>query len=673
GSYKGVGQQSGLFAGDGGYHVDAGHVNLIGGAIASTNAAGSELTAETLTFTDLKNEMDYRASSAGISGGFGFTGKGATDASGNPAPAPGAAGQFKDIGNTIRNGEYGAANSASFSPGIPMSESGHDSSTTYATLTGGDITIGGKKVDAADLGVNTDASAAHQALEGLPDLQKILQEQRAMAQATGTVVDAGMRIRADINASIDNAKERRDGANELLSDPGSRDSMTQEQRDQLLMTAIEANQEIDRLQKAGVLVGAITGGLAASSGTAGQIVAGTLAPAVSYQIGQYFKDNAALNKNDNGNRAVEGSATHLLAHALLGAAVASSGGDSALIGALAAGSAEAAAPAIAKLLFGRDSKDLTAAEQDTVSAITGVGGAMLGMFRDGLSGAAAGGTAAKNAVDNNWGEVGHYSTVATILYLGGFDENLAKAVALGAWSPDTDHRNAITTENVTKGRDPDEPQMYYHGLDGEVDPEKVKEAQVYWGKKVGNILKALVMFENYPALQEKLMNDPKTQRALHLFGDSYAHVKEDGTHFSPVYGHAWDSKLGTDPDSPYEHKEAYIQYATALYELAAAASKEAPRRDSAYVRDMAQSVTGYWDEAYQKQVLDNAASLFTGGRTSGLVNSPIKDCGLLQNCLFKLPANTANPLIKQLLNPDKNLDNPAPPVIDWTKFGTRLW
>ncbi|WP_241895084.1 hemagglutinin repeat-containing protein [Stenotrophomonas maltophilia] len=28
GSYQGVGQQSGLFAGNGGYHVDAGHVNL---------------------------------------------------------------------------------------------------------------------------------------------------------------------------------------------------------------------------------------------------------------------------------------------------------------------------------------------------------------------------------------------------------------------------------------------------------------------------------------------------------------------------------------------------------------------------------------------------------------------------------------------------------------------
>lgn len=38
GSYQGVGQQTGLFAGDGGYHVDAGHENLVGGAIASTNA-----------------------------------------------------------------------------------------------------------------------------------------------------------------------------------------------------------------------------------------------------------------------------------------------------------------------------------------------------------------------------------------------------------------------------------------------------------------------------------------------------------------------------------------------------------------------------------------------------------------------------------------------------------
>jgi len=198
GSYKAVGEQSGLFAGDGGYHVDAGHVNLVGGAIASTNAANSELTAQSLTYTDLKNEMDYRASSASVSGGFGFTGNGATDANGNPAPAPGAGGQLKDIGNTIRNGEYGAANSASFSPGVPVSESGRDSSTTYATLTEGNITIGGKKVTAAELGVNTDASKAHAAIETLPDLQKLMQEQQAMSSAAGTVVSTIKQIAGDV-------------------------------------------------------------------------------------------------------------------------------------------------------------------------------------------------------------------------------------------------------------------------------------------------------------------------------------------------------------------------------------------------------------------------------------------------------------------------------------------
>ncbi|WP_155394185.1 hypothetical protein [Xanthomonas albilineans] len=48
-----VTEQSGLFAGQGGYHVHAGNVNLIGGAITSTDAGQSELTATSLTFSDL--------------------------------------------------------------------------------------------------------------------------------------------------------------------------------------------------------------------------------------------------------------------------------------------------------------------------------------------------------------------------------------------------------------------------------------------------------------------------------------------------------------------------------------------------------------------------------------------------------------------------------------------
>ncbi|WP_423173566.1 hypothetical protein [Stenotrophomonas maltophilia] len=150
GSYQGVGQQSGLFAGNGGYHIDAGHVNLVGGAIASTNAGNSELTADALTFTDLQNHMEYTASSGSISGGAG----GEMD---GWAPKP----------------ETAAPRGC---PGLPMMKKGSDSSSTLATLTEGNITIGGKQTSAAELGINTDVSGAHCAtLEGqdLADFQAL--------------------------------------------------------------------------------------------------------------------------------------------------------------------------------------------------------------------------------------------------------------------------------------------------------------------------------------------------------------------------------------------------------------------------------------------------------------------------------------------------------------------
>ncbi|PJK96037.1 hypothetical protein B9Y63_20405 [Stenotrophomonas maltophilia] len=672
GSYQGVGQQSGLFAGDGGYHVDAGHVNLIGGAIASTQTGNSELTAQTLTFTDLKNEMDYRASSVGISGGFGSTGKVATDADGNPIAAPNAAGQLKDIGNTITTGGYGKANTTTFSPGIPMTESGHDSSTTYATLTGGNITIGGKKVDAADLGINTDASTAHKALDTLPDLQQMLQQQRAMAQATGTVVSVGMQIRSDINASIDAATDRREAVKAILNDPEQRAALTPEREAQLIAVGVAASGEIDRLQRAGVLVGAITGGLAASSGSAGSIVAGTLAPAISYQIGQYFKENADRNMADGGSRSEEGSATHLLAHALLGAAVASAGGDNALIGALAAGSAEAAAPSIARFMFGKDSKDLTASEKEAVSTVAGIGGAMLGTFQDGMLGAAAGNNAAKNAVENNWGEVGHYSTTATILYLSGFTESDAKGIAAATWAPDTDRRNAITPFNVAWAKFKGTPQQHNHALGGEMDPEAVRAIQAELGEKVAVILADIKRNENNPEAKRAILDNVETQRVLHLFGDSFAHVQRDGTQFKPVLGHAKASTQDegiNDPDNPYTHRDAYLAYSLALYKAATGASKGKALGDANYIADLASRVSAVNGEAAQKGVLDAAASFFMPTRTSGLVDAPMSDCGWY--CTYVPAGWMARPELEKIYR--KPVEVPQTPVIDWTKFSQGRW
>ncbi|WP_427926316.1 hemagglutinin repeat-containing protein, partial [Xanthomonas campestris] len=201
GNYLGVVEQSGLFAGNGGYHVTAGNVNLIGGAIASTNAAASELTADSLTFTDLKNQMDYSAASGSISGGFGSTGN-QTDANGNPVERT-AGEQSRDIGNNIAKGNYGKANTCSFMPGVPMSESGSDTSYTRATLTEGNIKIGGKTTTASATGINTDATAAHEAVATLPDVRKILGEQQAMAAAAGTVMATGKQIGDDIAAAAE--------------------------------------------------------------------------------------------------------------------------------------------------------------------------------------------------------------------------------------------------------------------------------------------------------------------------------------------------------------------------------------------------------------------------------------------------------------------------------------
>ena len=119
---------------------------------------------------------------------------------GKPLATPNAAGQLKDIGSNVANGKYGQADGSNFSGGVPMTTSGSDSSTTYATLTEGNIIIGGKKVTAEELGVNTDASKAHEAISTLPDLQKLMQEQRAMSSAAGTVVATSKQIAGDVFA-----------------------------------------------------------------------------------------------------------------------------------------------------------------------------------------------------------------------------------------------------------------------------------------------------------------------------------------------------------------------------------------------------------------------------------------------------------------------------------------
>lgn len=93
------------------------------------------------------------------------------------------------------------------------------------------------------------------------------------------------------------------------------------------------------------MVDTISTGLSAPTSSGLGIATATLSPVASYEIGQYFKSKDA-----------EGSTAHILAHTVLGAAVA----------------AEAVAPILSNFLYGKDAKDLTADEKSTISAITGL-------------------------------------------------------------------------------------------------------------------------------------------------------------------------------------------------------------------------------------------------------------------------------------------------------------
>ncbi|WP_372485794.1 hemagglutinin repeat-containing protein [Stenotrophomonas sepilia] len=373
GSYQGVGQQSGLFAGNGGYHVDAGHVNLVGGAIASTHAGNSELTADSLTFTDLQNHMDYAASSGSISGGAGGQMNGG-------APKPGTA--------VPRGG-----------PGLPMMEKGSDSSSTLATLTDGNITIGGKQTSAAELGINTDASGAHRALEALPDASKLLADQQAMAAAAGTVMATSQQIAWDAQAY--QSKKATQAYYDGLStdDKEAFNALSAEQRDKVLTANSQAYNDAKKWgdggeysRALGAVTTALVGGVAGQG--AGQVASNALAPYAAYFIGSKLDSNHGSDPN---------ATLQLLSHAVLGALLAEANGGNAGTGAVSAAGGELAAKVLTNTLTGGNPAELSPEQKEMVLALSQAVGALAsGLSGQDLAGIALNAGIAKNSVENNW-------------------------------------------------------------------------------------------------------------------------------------------------------------------------------------------------------------------------------------------------------------------------------
>uniref|UniRef100_UPI003527300E VENN motif pre-toxin domain-containing protein n=1 Tax=Xanthomonas sacchari TaxID=56458 RepID=UPI003527300E len=286
--------------------------------------------------------------------------------------------------------------------------SGNDSTTTRATLTEGNITIGGKRTTAAETGINTDASKANEALATLPDVRKVLAEQQAMGAAAGTVLETSRQVAGDIAASAaKKTAEARDAYLKGLNsdeqeafaklDPTAQQNVLLSQSTAYSDAYAKEKQwgtggEYNRALQA--VTTALVGGVSGQSGT--QVASNALAPYAAQLIGQTFDSNHGSDPNKS---------LQLLSHALLGAVLAEANGNSAVGGALTGAGGEAAAQYLTKTLYGADTKPSDLSEQDkqTILALSQAVGALVGGMTGGsLSDAAVGSTVAKNAVENNW-------------------------------------------------------------------------------------------------------------------------------------------------------------------------------------------------------------------------------------------------------------------------------
>ena len=400
GSFSSVNEQSGLFSGDGGYHVKADSVDLQGGAIASTaSKEKNDLTANSLTFSNLENQSGYKATTVALSGG---TKLGQADGE-SPAPQPTSNTNWKD--------------SLSFSPSLPQQSKDKDSTTTYATLSEGNIKVGGKDTTVEELGIHSDINTANQKVEALPDLDAVLEKQKIIADATSTIATAGRTYSQDqIKKAVQEKEAIKDELNKSLSpeEKAFIKTKTSEEQDAYYSahaagyTAALANEKAvtkewgmggDYSQGLNAVTTALTAVLGGQTDL--QAATNTLAPYAAQVIGQQW-----------GHGEDKNTAAQLAAHAILGATLAYINGGDPTAGGSAAVASEAAATYFTNQY--KDKKEYQDANgefqpnllpEDVKTQIrdltAGIGAVIGGAVGDSTYNAQLAGVIGQNAVENN--------------------------------------------------------------------------------------------------------------------------------------------------------------------------------------------------------------------------------------------------------------------------------
>ncbi|AJZ89771.1 hypothetical protein VW41_12365 [Klebsiella michiganensis] len=368
-TYDSVLEQSGIFAGNGGFDITVGnHTQLNGAAIASrAEADKNSLDTGTLGFADIGNKADYKVSHSGISL------SGGTNIS---AGSMLAANGLGNVGTLLAG----------------MNGQGHAEGTTQSAVADGNITIrdrANQQQDVATLSRDTvHANGSIGQIFNKEEEQKRLQTAQLISEIGNQAADiartqgeiAGLKAKKD-PAALEAARA------ELIA-KGNKKPTAEQIADKAYNTAMAPYGTGSAIQQGIQAATAAVQGLA--GGDLSKAIAGGAAPYLAEIIHKKTTDPITGEVNTEAN---------LMAHAVLGAVVAKIQGNNALSGAAGATTAEF----IAQQMYpGIKRDDLSEEQKQNISALSTLAGGLVGgLTGNSTADVVAGAQAGKNAVENN--------------------------------------------------------------------------------------------------------------------------------------------------------------------------------------------------------------------------------------------------------------------------------
>lgn len=368
-NYQSVQEQTGIFAGKGGFDVTVGeHTQLNGATIGSmATVEKNRLETGTLGFGDMQNQADFvtEHQSAGISTG-GSVGS-----------------QF--AGNMANNLLVGANNK------------GHDSSITHAAVSDGTIVIRDTSQQQQDVAaLNRDVENANPGLEQIVDKEKeqnLLKEAQLIGEIGNQAMDIA-RTEGQIRATNAGKAELADKG---INEPGNGASKEEWAAYNEKLTNTSSYKTAQAEWGTG---SAIQQGMQAATAAIQGLAGGDLKAAIAGGAAPYLAEVIKQTAPDEASR--------VMAHAVVAGVLAEMQGNNGLAGAAGAGTSALAGEAIKNALYGDTLVDqLTEQQKQTLVGLGSLAAGLAGGLAGGDTGSAVtGAQAGQNELSNNMTSMG---------------------------------------------------------------------------------------------------------------------------------------------------------------------------------------------------------------------------------------------------------------------------